>query len=62
MPILACSCMDLKCLLHVCATVKIQFANTLNHTHSPLGRYASLRIRPPPPLFENSGSVPDIYI
>ena len=42
------SCIDLKCLLYVCATVKIQFANTiLNHTHSPLGQYASSRVRAP---------------
>ena len=42
------SCIDLKCLLYVCATVKIQFANTfLNHTHPPLGCHAFLHVRPP---------------
>ena len=51
------SCMDQKCLLYVCATVKIQFANTiLDHTHPPLGRYASSHV--PAPLFGNSGSAP----
>ena len=52
------SCIDLKCLLYVCATVKIQFAITiLNHTHPPLGRYASSLVRAP--LFEHSGSAPE---
>ena len=42
------SCVDLECLLYVCATVNIQFANAiLSHTHPPLGRYASSRIRAP---------------
>ena len=51
------SCIDLKCLLYVWATVKIQFANTiLNHAHPPLGRYAFSRVRAP--LCENSGSTP----
>ena len=31
----------------------------LNHTHPLLGRYASSRV--PDPLFENSGSAPDIH-
>ena len=43
----------------MCATIKIQFDNTiLSHTHPPLSRYASSRVRPPPPPFENSGSAP----
>ena len=47
--------MDLKCLLYVCATVKIQFANTiLNHT--PLRLVTMLP--PSGPLFENSESAP----
>ena len=55
------SSIDLKFLLYVCATVKIQFANTiLNHTHRPLGCCASSRLRAP--LFENSGSAPDYEI
>ena len=52
------SCIDLKCLLYVWATVKIQFANTiLNHTHPLHGRNASSHVRPP---FQNSESVTDI--
>ena len=43
------SSIDLKCLLYVCATVKIQFVNAiLNHTHPPLGHYASSGVRAPP--------------
>ena len=35
------SCIDLKGLLYVCATVKIQFANTiLNYTYPPLSHSA----------------------
>ena len=42
------SCIDRKCLLYLCATVKIQFDNTiLNHTQPPLGGYASLCVRAP---------------
>ena len=52
------SCIDLKCLLYVCATVKVQFVNTiLDLTHPPLGRHTSSHVHPP--LFENSGSAPD---
>ena len=41
-------CIALKCLLYVWATVKIQFSNTiLNHTHPPLGHYASSHVRAP---------------
>ena len=51
------ACIDLKCLLYVSATIKIQFGNTiLSHTHPPLGRYASSHVRAP--LFKNSGSSP----
>ena len=51
------SCIDLKCLLYVCATVKIQFASTiLNHTPPPLGHYALLARSGP--LCENSESAP----
>ena len=52
------SCIDLKCLLYVCATVKVQFVNTiLDHTHPPLGRHTSSHVHTPP--FENFGSAPD---
>ena len=52
------SCIDIKCLLYVCVTVKIQFGNTLlNHTCPSLGRYAFLHVWAP--LFQNSRSAPD---
>ena len=51
---------DLKCLLCVCVTVKIQFENTSTHEYSSyspsgLSLYSIARLGP---LFRNSGYAP----
>ena len=60
------SYIDLKCLLCVYVTVKIQFGNTSTHEYSSylpsgrLGRYARSHVWVA--LFRNSGSVPRICL